>query len=106
MRNGVIFASAALIKDCKEAKKMTYGDILIEAMAEATGESKEELTFLLGVFRKQFPKANIDQELSDEEANALLEKLRKDKDSIRDFFTTGEFPQGDCGSGDCKGGHS
>lgn len=81
---------------------MTYGDILIEAMAEATGESKEELTFLLGVFRKQFPKANIDQELSDTEAQALLEKLRKDKDGIRDLFTTGEFPQGDC-SGDCKG---
>jgi hypothetical protein len=106
VRDGVIFASAALIKDCKETKKMTYGDILIEAMAEATGESKEELTFLLGVFRKQFPKANIDQELSDAEAHDLLEKLRKDKDSIRDFFTTGEFPQGDCDSGDCKGGHS
>lgn len=82
---------------------MTYGDILIEAMAEATGESKEELTFLLGVFRKQFPKANIDQELSDAEAQELLEKLRKDKDGIREFFTSGEFPQGDCKSGDCKG---
>lgn len=83
---------------------MTYGDILIEAMAEATGESKEELTFLLGVFRKQFPKTNIDEELSDEEAKALLEKLRNDKESIRDFFTTGEFPTGDCSSGECKKG--
>ena len=82
---------------------MTYGDILIEAMAEATGESKEELTFLLGVFRKQFPKANIDQELSDTEAEELLNKLRKDKDGIRELFTSGEFPQGDCKSGECKG---
>jgi len=82
---------------------MTYGDILIEAMAEATGESKEELAFLLGVFRKQFPKANIDQELSDTEAEELLNKLRKDKDGIRELFTSGEFPQGDCKSGDCKG---
>jgi len=81
---------------------MTYGDILIEAMAEATGESKEELAFLLGVFRKQFPKTNIDEELPDEEAKALLEKLRNDKESIKDFFTTGEFPSGDCSSGDCK----
>ena len=82
---------------------MTYGDILIEAMAEATGESKEELTFLLGIFRKQFPKANLDEELSEEEADALLEKLRKDKDGIRELFTSGELPHGDCKSGDCKG---
>lgn len=81
---------------------MTYGDILIEAMAEATGETKEELTFLLGIFRKQFPKANLDDELSDEEATALLEKLRKDKDGIRELFTSGELPQSDCKSGDCK----
>jgi len=81
---------------------MTYGDILIEAMAEATGESREELSFLLGVFRKQFPKTNIDDELTDEEARALLEKLRNDKEGIKDFFATGEFPSGDCSSGDCK----
>lgn len=71
---------------------MTYGEILIEAMAEATGESKEELKFILGVFRKQYPKANIDQELPEDEAKALLERLRNDKDSISTFFTTGEFP--------------
>ena len=82
---------------------MTYGDILIEAMAEATGESKEELTFLLGIFRKQFPKANIDEELSETAAKDLLEKLRKDKDGIRELFTSGELPQSDCKSGDCKG---
>lgn len=101
MRNPVIYASAALIKDCKEKSPMTYGEILIEAMAEATGSPKEELSFLLDVFRKQFPKANIDQELSDEEAQALLEKLRKDKDGIREFFTSGELPH-ECKSGDCK----
>lgn len=71
---------------------MTYGDILIEAMAEATGESREELRFLLEVFKKQYPKSNIDQELSDAEANELLERLRKDKDSINELFTSGEFP--------------
>jgi hypothetical protein len=90
------------IIDHKEMSSMTYGDILIEAMAEATGETKEELTFLLGIFRKQFPKANLDDELSDEEATALLEKLRKDKDGIRELFTSGELPQSDCKSGDCK----
>lgn len=74
---------------------MTYGEILIEAMAEATGESREELKFLLGVFRKQYPQANIDQELSDEEAKTLLERLRNDKDSISSLFTTGEFPPAD-----------
>lgn len=71
---------------------MTYGDILIEAMAEATGESKEELRFLLEVFKKQYPKSNIDQDLSEEEANALLERLRNDKESISSLFTTGDFP--------------
>lgn len=74
---------------------MTYGDILIEAMAEATGESKEGLRFLLEVFKKQYPKSNIDQELTDEQANELLERLRKDKDSIGSLFTTGEFPPAD-----------
>lgn len=74
---------------------MTYGDILIEAMAEATGESKEGLRFLLDVFKKQYPKSNIDQELSDEQANELLERLRNDKDSISSLFTTGEFPPAD-----------
>lgn len=72
--------------------QMTYGDILIEAMAEATGESKEGLRFLLDVFKKQYPDSNIDQELSDEEASALLERIRNDKDSISTLFTTGELP--------------
>ncbi len=101
MRNSVIYASAALIKECKEMRPMTYGQLLIEAMAEATGESREELSFLLDVFRKQFPKANIDQELPEAEAHALMEKLRKDKDAISEFFTSGELPH-ECGSGDCK----
>lgn len=55
---------------------MTYRDMLIETLAEITGESKETVAGFIGQWEKREPNPVLDKELSHQEAAMERAALR------------------------------
>ncbi len=68
---------------------MTRADIFIQILSEVTGRPKAELASLLAMFRSVYPGGRWDDVLPDNEAQALLEGLRKEKEGIRAWLAKG-----------------
>lgn len=62
---------------------MTYGDVMSQILSEVTGQSKEQIQYLLDIIATQFPgKHKLDEELPDKKAEQLLNDLRKEGSGI------------------------
>lgn len=68
---------------------MRYQDIFIQILFEVSGTPKDELASLLAAFRKTHPGDKWDQELSEQQANELLAKLRKEGPGITRWLHEG-----------------
>jgi hypothetical protein len=65
---------------------MTNRDVMIQILTEVSGKSKEYVTEVVSIvpYRKSF-----DSELPNDEANELLEKLRREKAGIMNWLIEG-----------------
>ncbi len=70
---------------------MTYGDVFMQIVAEVSGKPKENFAWMYEHIQRFPIGTDFDKELTDEEAEALLENLRKEKDSIRAWLIKGGF---------------
>jgi hypothetical protein len=62
---------------------MTYGDIFVQIVHEATGLTKQDIETVLRAALAAFPgRVSFDQELTDQKAVYMLDSLRKDRSSI------------------------
>lgn len=63
---------------------MTYKDILIQIVSEATETPEQQIKEIMDAFLKHYPKnQKVHQEVSPEEAARLLTNLRKEKSQIQ-----------------------
>ena len=71
---------------------MTYKDILITIVSEATETPEKEIRDAMDDFLKLYPKSlKVHKEVSMEEAAQMLASLRKEKLQIKAWFTKGGF---------------
>jgi len=62
---------------------MTYGDIFVQIVHEATGLAKDYIESVLLTALRHFPgKIPHDEEVSDQKAHRMLTDLRRDRASI------------------------
>jgi phage/plasmid-associated DNA primase len=71
---------------------MTRADIMAQILSEVTGKPKDQVTNLLERFKEIFSDTfKFDEELSDEEAEQTLQKLRKEKSGILNWLLEGTY---------------
>lgn len=69
---------------------MTYKDILITVVSEATDTPEKQIRDIIDAFLKHHPKSlKVHKEVSQEEAEQLLAALRKEKSQIRAWISEG-----------------
>ena len=71
---------------------MTYDEIIVQVLSEATGKQKSEVTALFETVRDRFPIGhNLSDELSNDKAEKLLNELREEKAGILKWLIDGEL---------------
>lgn len=66
---------------------MTYKDIIIQMLSEATGKPKNEFENVINMFKNVYPTGHkLDDQLTQEQAENLLTKLRKNRESILAWY--------------------
>lgn len=68
---------------------MTFAQIFTQILSEVTNRPQEEVNELLDTFRQVHPEGNWDREYSPDEAQNLIEKLRKEAPGIRAWLSEG-----------------
>lgn len=70
---------------------MKYRDVFIQILSEVSGRSKADLTEMLRLAAEARPEMNagFDKELSEEEAQSMLAKLRNEKEGIAAWLVQG-----------------
>lgn len=69
---------------------MTYADVFTQILHEVTGKPKKQVFELIDVVKTLHPdKHNFDKELSDQQAEELLNNLRKEKEGILAWLVKG-----------------
>lgn len=65
---------------------MTYADIIAQALSEVTGKPKE---IFMAVLQSCPPPHRLNEEVPDDEAQAILAKLRQEKSGILNWVIEG-----------------
>jgi len=70
---------------------MTYEDVLIQILSEVTGNPKNEVTDIMKIFKNRFPTGHkLNEKLSEDEAEKMLNSLRKEKAGILRWLIKGK----------------
>ena len=71
---------------------MTYKDIIVQILSEATGKPKKEVTALFQTIEDKFPiGCNLSDELSDDKAKILFNELWQEKAGIVKWLVDGKM---------------
>ena len=71
---------------------MTYKDIIVQILSEATGKPIKEVTALFETIEDKFPiGCDLSDELSNDKAEKLLNELREEKAGILKWLIDGEL---------------
>jgi len=68
---------------------MTNGDVFIQILSEVTGQPEENVGFLVELAKKHNPHHGFDKELTPDEAQEMLQALRKEKNGIIQWLAQG-----------------
>jgi len=69
---------------------MKRGDVFIQILSEVSGKPKASVSELLEFFKSTIPgQHKFDEEIPDDEAAALLNGLRQEKEGIKAWLMTG-----------------
>lgn len=69
---------------------MTHADVFVQILSEVTGHAEGDVREWLQTFRDNVPGSDkFDDELSDQEAEALLADFRKEKSGILNWALKG-----------------
>jgi GTPase Era involved in 16S rRNA processing len=70
---------------------MTRGDIFIQILSELADEPKENIAEMLDVIKVEMPPEQhiFDEEISDTEAEQLIDELMQEKEALLNWFLEG-----------------
>jgi len=70
---------------------MTRGDVMVQILHEVTGKSKEFAREIFELSLRDCPGHKFNEEMSDKEADELLNGLRKEKEGILNWLLRGNL---------------